>query len=120
MNLTSYVCTRTECHSLYLRLHSEGYLHNSTYIRNIVMQPGPLSRHPEERSYLTPSFRLIDFGRSVNIEEKVLKMEFKEGLTEEEKRAQRDREYYSWAMKKSTEDMSIHRELGVGFEFVNS
>ncbi|KAF9785305.1 hypothetical protein BJ322DRAFT_989382, partial [Thelephora terrestris] len=54
---------RTECHSLFLRFHSQGYLHQSTYIRNVVIQPGPLTRHPQERSMSTPSFRLIDFGR---------------------------------------------------------
>ncbi|KAK0204576.1 hypothetical protein DFS33DRAFT_1260110, partial [Desarmillaria ectypa] len=30
---------------------------------NILVQPGPLSVHPIERSLSTPSFRIIDFGR---------------------------------------------------------
>ena len=33
------------------------------YSRNILVQPGPLSALPEERSPDTPSFRVIDFGR---------------------------------------------------------
>lgn len=35
----------------------------SFYVRNIMVQPGPLSVPPEQRSYDTPSFRIIDFGR---------------------------------------------------------
>ena len=49
-----------------------------------------------------------------------MKMKFEEGLTEEQIRAEREKEYYSWARKKSTEVMSIHEELGVGLNFVNS
>ena len=84
------------------------------------MQPGPLTRHPQERSLLTPSFRLIDFGRSINVEERVLNMKFEEGLTEEKIQTQKEEEYRSWGMKKSIEDTGIHKELGVGFEFVDS
>jgi hypothetical protein len=36
----------------------------STYPRNILEQPGPLSLPPDERSAATPSFRVIDFGRA--------------------------------------------------------
>ncbi len=35
----------------------------SFYVRNIMCQPGPLTLPPERRSYDTPSFRIIDFGR---------------------------------------------------------
>ena len=35
----------------------------SFYVRNIMCQPGPLTEPPEKRSYDTPSFRIIDFGR---------------------------------------------------------
>ena len=35
----------------------------SFYVRNIMCQPGPLTLPPERRSYNTPSFRIIDFGR---------------------------------------------------------
>jgi hypothetical protein len=34
------------------------------YLRNILVQPGPLSRAPSARSLSCPSFRLIDFGRT--------------------------------------------------------
>jgi hypothetical protein len=33
------------------------------YARNIVVQPGPLSVPPENRSLDEPSYRIIDFGR---------------------------------------------------------
>ena len=35
------------------------------YVRNILVQPGPLAALPSVRSYATPSFRIIDFGRGV-------------------------------------------------------
>ena len=35
----------------------------SFYVRNIMVQPGPLALPPEQRSYATPSFRIIDYGR---------------------------------------------------------
>jgi len=84
------------------------------------MQPGPITRHPQERSWSTPSFRLIDFGRSINVEEHVAKMKLKEGLTEEEVREERAREYRSWGMKRAHEEMSINKEFDVGFEAVDS
>ncbi|KAI0079856.1 hypothetical protein K474DRAFT_1616965 [Panus rudis PR-1116 ss-1] len=55
---------RSEIYSFLIRLHVEDYLHNSFYLRNILMQPGPLTRQPSHRSLSTPSFRLIDFGRT--------------------------------------------------------
>lgn len=84
------------------------------------MQPGPLTRHPRERSLLTPSFRLIDFGRSINIEERVSKAEIKEGLTEEEIREVRAKEYGAWGLRRAQEEMSINKEFDVGFEAVGS
>ena len=33
------------------------------YVRNMLVQPGPLSRPREERTMDEPSFRIIDFGR---------------------------------------------------------
>ena len=47
------------------RLHASGFTQNSMYARNILMQPGPLHAPPAMRSYTTPSFRIIDFGRGV-------------------------------------------------------
>jgi hypothetical protein len=32
----------------------------------MVVQPGPLWKHPSQRSDKTPSFRFIDFGRAVS------------------------------------------------------
>ena len=46
------------------RLHINNYIHNSFYQRNVLVQPGPLTRPPEERSMKMPSYRVIDFGRS--------------------------------------------------------
>ncbi|KAM5546094.1 hypothetical protein V8D89_000220 [Ganoderma adspersum] len=54
---------RTECFSLLLRLHHMDIVQGSFYVRNIMCQPGPLTLPPEQRSYDTPSFRIIDFGR---------------------------------------------------------
>ncbi|KAI0357717.1 hypothetical protein OH77DRAFT_1398151 [Trametes cingulata] len=54
---------RTECFSLILRLHYLEIVQGSFYVRNIMIQPGPLTAPPEKRSYDTPSFRIIDFGR---------------------------------------------------------
>ena len=54
---------RTECFSLILRLHHMDIVQGSFYVRNIMCQPGPLTEPPEKRSYDTPSFRIIDFGR---------------------------------------------------------
>jgi hypothetical protein len=84
------------------------------------MQPGPLTRHPQERSLSTPSFRLIDFGRSINVEEKVAKLKLKEGLTEEEIGEERARVYRSWGMNRAQEEQAINKELGVGLEAVGS
>ncbi|KAF8333621.1 uncharacterized protein EI90DRAFT_587407 [Cantharellus anzutake] len=57
---------RDQCLSLPHRLHLEDYLHNSAHIRNIVVQPGPLTLPPEHRSLKDPSFRLVDFGRTID------------------------------------------------------
>ena len=48
---------------LILRLHHLDIVQGSFYVRNIMIQPGPLSLPPEERSFERPSFRIIDFGR---------------------------------------------------------
>jgi len=57
---------KQECASLLYRLHEAGWNHGSFYERNILTQPGPLSEWPLIRSASgVKSFRLIDFGRSV-------------------------------------------------------
>ena len=44
-------------------LHSAGFLQRSFKWENIAIQPGPLSLPAPERSYRTPSLRILDFGR---------------------------------------------------------
>ncbi|TCD61130.1 hypothetical protein EIP91_008995 [Steccherinum ochraceum] len=56
---------RLQCYALLIRLHMAQYLHGSFYVRNIVVQPGPLTQPPIMRSMDTPSFRVIDFGRTM-------------------------------------------------------
>ena len=46
-----------------LRLHHMDIVQGSFYVRNIMIQPGPLSVPQDRRSFDTPSFRVIDFGR---------------------------------------------------------
>ncbi|OBZ65262.1 hypothetical protein A0H81_14776 [Grifola frondosa] len=55
---------RAECFSMLLRLHEARITHGSFYARNILVQPGPLLLPPNMRSFKSPSFRIIDFGRS--------------------------------------------------------
>ena len=59
------VLPRLNCMQLVKRLHVAGFMQNSMYARNVLVQPGPLSAPPSVRSYATPSFRIIDFGRAV-------------------------------------------------------
>ena len=51
------------------RLHHENFVQGSLYVRNILRQTGPLYLQPEKRSDTTPSFRIIDFGRSSHLED---------------------------------------------------
>ncbi|EJC97807.1 uncharacterized protein FOMMEDRAFT_114522 [Fomitiporia mediterranea MF3/22] len=60
---------RQECFSLIKRLHLAGYLHNSVFQRNILMQFGPLTDSPFDRSKMHRRFRLIDFGRTAPLDE---------------------------------------------------
>lgn len=48
---------------LYDRLHKASFTQCSVYPRNVLVQPGPLTHPPAERSFDTPSYRIIDFGR---------------------------------------------------------
>ncbi|OCH91165.1 hypothetical protein OBBRIDRAFT_729319, partial [Obba rivulosa] len=54
---------RSEWFSLVRRMHDAGFIQNSFFTRNLLVQAGPLTRPPVERSSSTPSFRIIDFGR---------------------------------------------------------
>jgi hypothetical protein len=49
---------------MFVNLHEAGFLQGSVYPRNILVQPGPLTLRPSERSLESPSFRIIDFGRA--------------------------------------------------------
>ncbi|KAJ7755180.1 hypothetical protein B0H16DRAFT_1372163 [Mycena metata] len=55
---------KAECFSLFLRLHLSGFLQKSAFKKNILVQPGPLTVPPPQRSSQSPSFRVIDFGRA--------------------------------------------------------
>ncbi|KAL7284758.1 hypothetical protein ACG7TL_002065 [Trametes sanguinea] len=48
---------------LFERLHEDGFVQYSSFERNMLVQPGPLSVPREQRSMNSPSFRIIDFGR---------------------------------------------------------
>ncbi|KAH9903253.1 hypothetical protein C8Q73DRAFT_45000 [Cubamyces lactineus] len=54
---------REKCYKLYEELHEAGFLQGSSYLRNMLVQPGPLSVPHAQRTMDTPSYRLIDFGR---------------------------------------------------------
>ncbi|KAK0470021.1 uncharacterized protein EV420DRAFT_1222489, partial [Desarmillaria tabescens] len=56
-------CDRELIFSFVVRLQHAGFIQGSITQRNILVQPGPLSARPTERSLSTPSFRIIDFGR---------------------------------------------------------
>lgn len=90
-----------------LRLHYAGFTQGSFYVRNILTQPGPLTAPPEQRSKNTPSFRIIDFGRTdefntfIGSRENKERVERKERewnnfLFDEDKRAQRELEIPHW------------------------
>ena len=59
--------------SLIRRLNIAGFIQHSIAERNILVQPGPLSKPLAERSMKTPSFRIIDFGRGRNMKERAQK-----------------------------------------------
>ncbi|KAH8824442.1 hypothetical protein DL96DRAFT_1531665 [Flagelloscypha sp. PMI_526] len=63
------VSDRQECFSLIRRFHIEGWMHNSPYPRNFLVQDGPIGATLEERKVKGVErkvFRLIDFGRSID------------------------------------------------------
>ena len=90
-----------------LRLHYEGFTQGSFYVRNIMVQPGPLTAPPEQRSKKTPSFRVIDFGRGErwddfvgdktdkkNVENK--QRQWGNSIFDEDRRAQRELQIAFW------------------------
>ena len=47
-------------------MHEAGFVQNSEFPRNVLMQAGPLSAPSAHRHRSTPRFRLINFGRTVD------------------------------------------------------
>ncbi|EKM57232.1 uncharacterized protein PHACADRAFT_254885 [Phanerochaete carnosa HHB-10118-sp] len=87
-----------------LRLHYSGFVQGSFFVRNIMVQPGPLTAPPELRSKKTPSFRVIDFGRGEEWNT------FVGDKTDKERLEQKERE---WGNKISDEDKSAQSELQI-------
>ncbi|THH06193.1 hypothetical protein EW145_g4252 [Phellinidium pouzarii] len=73
---------KQECFSLLRRLHAAGYMHNSVYQRNILMQYGPLQMSPFQRSKEHLRFRLIDYGRTVKVKPEEAFHQFTKEFTE--------------------------------------
>ncbi|KAH8983760.1 hypothetical protein EDB92DRAFT_1781020, partial [Lactarius akahatsu] len=48
---------------MFNRLYNAKFIQRSIHRRNILVQPGPLTHLPAERSLDNPSYRIIDFGR---------------------------------------------------------
>ena len=63
---------------MYVRLHDAGFHQSSQYRRNVMIQPGPLTIKPSERSLAEPSFRLIDFGKGGRLQKKSHRSYFKD------------------------------------------
>ncbi len=73
---------------MYERLHDAKFVQNSAYPRNILVQPGPLTHPPAERSLENPSYRLIDFGRGKYFKQDWSKS-VKDDLKDEKKQVRR-------------------------------
>lgn len=97
---------RTECFSLILRLNVMNIIQGSFYVRNVMIQPGPLTAPPSLRSFDWPSFRIIDFGRGEmwGLEERKRQ---REGWTKEEVA----KAYDSWHCKLREELADARRAL---------
>jgi hypothetical protein len=67
-----------ECASLLFRFHHAGWLNGSFAARNILWQQGKPTEWPTQRAYSQKSFRLIDFGRSKEIDNPCAKLEEQE------------------------------------------
>lgn len=95
---------KSECYSLMLRLHYDGFTQGSFYVRNILTQPGPLTAPPDRRSKKTPSFRVIDFGRGV---------EFRQFIGSRSDKDRVERKQREWANIIDDEDQRAQRELRI-------
>jgi hypothetical protein len=82
---------RTACFTFPYRLARESFMQRSFYNRNILVQPGPLTHPPADRSLTTPSFRLVDFGRGKSLQRLLAEAErAREGLYLDEAQAASD------------------------------
>ncbi|OSD00997.1 hypothetical protein PYCCODRAFT_1459906 [Trametes coccinea BRFM310] len=81
---------RTECFSQVLRLHDLGIQQGSFYVRNILIQPGPLSAPPTQRTFDRPSFRIIDFGRARVLRDMLERACAEEAREAEERKRERE------------------------------
>ncbi|KAH9933090.1 hypothetical protein B0H21DRAFT_711749 [Amylocystis lapponica] len=95
---------RSECYSLILRLHYAGFTQGSLYVRNVVVQPGPLTIPPEERSMVCPSYRIIDFGRAEHWTDQV------DEFMGVERRRRKRRDWWQWL---NGEEARAQRELAI-------
>lgn len=73
------------------RLHEARFVQESMYERNILIQPGPLNVPYANRSFDKPSYRIIDFGRGINLGVKGFSLEDIEGYVQDEQREARDK-----------------------------
>ena len=53
---------RMFCTLLTILFHDAGFVHSAPTADKILVQPGPLTVPPSQRSFDDPSWRLIDFG----------------------------------------------------------
>jgi hypothetical protein len=104
-----------ECYSLFQRLHHDNIIQNSSFTRNVLVQDGPLSALPSERSAERPTFRVIDFGRAATLDDYVEKDEWGRRLEdceeEEEREVFRSRARRRFGRAKEAEDKCIRNEL---------
>lgn len=96
-----------------LRLHYADFIQNSGYVRNIMVQPGPLHRPPSERSIKTPSFRIIDFGRGEVFPDWFKKMYYEHPSEVRKDDSRLQEKYRAWASKVTDQELSLRHELGI-------
>ncbi|KAJ3743257.1 hypothetical protein DFH05DRAFT_1304020 [Lentinula detonsa] len=102
---------RNECFTILLRLHHANFIHKSFYVRNFLKQPGPLTKPPQERSISSPSFRLIDFGRT-----RIWRDEMEEALSierEDQKNKILKNAAQEWFTDRNYEVGKVFRELEI-------
>ncbi|KAI9060047.1 hypothetical protein FKP32DRAFT_1734361, partial [Trametes sanguinea] len=81
---------REKVYKLYERLHDADFIQCSSYVRNMLVQPGPLSEPREQRSWDSPSFRIIDFGRGEALSLGCRNRWFETWMNDEKNRARRE------------------------------